>query len=1453
MVPPALSEHEPRTNDKGNVMLINQSAAGVARYFRLSYKDEATVEAVAAALSPRLNSAVKPTDGAVSLDVIDIGAGGGWVTLCTLEAMTKLLPAGSTIQLTAIEADFEMRAEFKRQAEAIGLSPKSMSEAHSWSGTFCGSTLEVSLFGCTFEDWLDKYRPDQRKFDLIFSLYTIHHLDNWREGTNKHAQLLKPTGRIVIAELLGDHALWSKRFDQGIEAWDLLNDKHRQAYHRFARAYIKADHEHRRAIKVGVVSASGSDGIVERFREQWEIVPDGEPVGEVIHHNHVSTEDWFEILGLGKDTPSYSIAQSVGQPVLSPTEAEDVKKAIKAAMETVLQGVEPQSKSKLVLTILKHSEPGCHPKFLEPGRATANYLRRAATLIPPVAAKLSRSNSDDLKAQLRTDIIGPDMKVLATSGVLAGFDLAFAVRHSLLANQWITDTVCFCRSIDMLAAYGLYSLVLNALRDHEGTETTRLTELLYRDLPRKAIVQSRHDFEASSPFTIDFQFDSDGDGVERLNFNMPAKEKVLSKGALAEWARLLEIAKCAAKHWVDSTENTRTNNLDSAGGGYLVGVQSFEKVFKQRMVAVEPNLDGKLKLKFEDCLNADFSKEACEKIKHLFGSLDDASGGDKIWKNKRLIAAATHTLPTALGLASLLGVPCVSHLPSRDNLKDILPNDLTVRTLVETSSGGLILYHNRDRDQPQQVDNCDVARIVIDDGDRERAIMVLRDFINLRNRALSTAEHITQARGEIQTQANRAAAAAIMSRNMSHNLGSHPLSKMVQAETSGKSMGQLTELLNERAVFAGYLRDRMEFIANVATDGPTRATAEPLKDLVKKFQSQTFLNRHLVELDKSCEVQTCSSLDVLHALLPNTIMGQQAFFTIIENILRNSEKHGNHKADRCRLCITVECAPTAAQDYIDVTFVDFGSSGAPAVLEQLNKDLADPFFQMNDGLNNGVLSRTAWGLKEMRIAAAYLRLRPATAADGGTDVYGTSGFANTKDVPWVQAVEVRDGASSCLGWRIRLLRPRTALIDVNVLPAKAQKLRAQLHEAGHSVLEKSQQGIEKSAVLHPQRFLVVSPEQAATMAIDPLRLKMPSRWIVVCDAPSALQVPVSVVFGTLTTKAWLKALTAPESIEGLLYQAWTDALASKAGHKNRADIPLLLAAFKKNELDDLDTSAFGAMPDPIGARIAKKTGALFAHEDVPFDLTKKQHEELGQRHPLLYWRIHTDADPRENDLTGLRNCVKCSGGTCTAHNNNVLTRAHVRAFNVLKSNSAQLALGKAALSNPVAAETLREAGLVWVIMIDERLGEDLNKAERLQLRRRLAWSGTFVPFISRLPDNEFDVQPDSLVTSIKELRQLPHALPCQIFVSIHLGLFQKHTSPRAYLDTLKTALSNAYNVPVEIVVHSGRGRPKELSPQLTGAASLVGYRFIEYASLDHVLRTEQDKLALVELMYSARA
>ena len=314
----------------------------------------------------------------------------------------------------------------------------------------------------------------------------------------------------------------------------------------------------------------------------------------------------------------------------------------------------------------------------------------------------------------------------------------------------------------------------------------------------------------------------------------------------------------------------------------------------------------------------------------------------------------------------------------------------------------------------------------------------------------------------------KTAKVAIMSRNMSHNLGSHVMFYIKQRLESVGSIfneGTLEDLIRYRTIdelkekvdelkkqwndqhyetempflvglgrFINYLQERQDFIATVATNYIPYSTIINFKDAIyDELKPDLRAERHrgdesmkgrypdnllLQYIAKSEGFESSAEIELLfhkfdgtgtpqnvpenlrtfNIALPGGNLGRQAFFSIMENIIRNTAKHDKNKAIGGRLkfqfkrleeAYTIDnilghslrrgerknekCDNTCyvlnqnKYFYLGITVLLDGKV-SDTTIEKIRKGLQQEYIT-----EDGQMDENCKGLKEIRISAAWMR------------------------------------------------------------------------------------------------------------------------------------------------------------------------------------------------------------------------------------------------------------------------------------------------------------------------------------------------------------------------------------------------------------------------------------------------------------------------------------------------
>lgn len=366
--------------------------------------------------------------------------------------------------------------------------------------------------------------------------------------------------------------------------------------------------------------------------------------------------------------------------------------------------------------------------------------------------------------------------------------------------------------------------------------------------------------------------------------------------------------------------------------------------------------------------------------------------------------------------------------------------------------------------------------------------------------------------------ATSAAISQVMARNMSHNIGSHVLSKLTSEDlvkqiffknklndknqkakdTNSKNFDDWTfyqcinkvkevdykldenEILNDKvtyelliANFFDFLRKRMDYLADVTTSTPVIENSKGFyNDIVSQFIQNRVLNDRIsgisefnyeiilckpVNHESHCPGQETTSNCKEHSnkyiigwdndfqvSIPNDVVGNHAFYTILENIIRNTAKHAEKTENgNVEFKIKVQEANELYKEFIStMPDTNFNEFYAVSIFDncQLSKEKLEELVEnQNIFLNNSVLDKKTnqlrqshWGLIEMDASAAYLRKISVEQIDSDdyeiSDLSGKSPVSKKKKLCIFQAYAEQN---KYLGYRLFIRKPHEVLIIQN--------------------------------------------------------------------------------------------------------------------------------------------------------------------------------------------------------------------------------------------------------------------------------------------------------------------------------------------------------------------------------------------------------------------------------------
>jgi hypothetical protein len=249
-----------------------------------------------------------------------------------------------------------------------------------------------------------------------------------------------------------------------------------------------------------------------------------------------------------------------------------------------------------------------------------------------------------------------------------------------------------------------------------------------------------------------------------------------------------------------------------------------------------------------------------------------------------------------------------------------------------------------------------------------------------------------------------ASIAQVMARNMSHNIGSHVFSNLIGNDAYSKLTdknilkakvyvspwdtemeypnGQVPFVKShsgnfQLSYFNQYLKSRMDYLSEVTFGTPNMLTTKYIySDVFKELDRVRILLNYISGIQgfkytfclKRNGVVLKNENDIAIAF-PSDMLGNQAFYNIIENVIRNTAKHAcNNK----REVVTFTIEFTDVEDCSEYYCVEIDSG-----IEEL--DIDELVKKQNIRINTSVLDKDnnlrshSLGLLEMEASAAFLR------------------------------------------------------------------------------------------------------------------------------------------------------------------------------------------------------------------------------------------------------------------------------------------------------------------------------------------------------------------------------------------------------------------------------------------------------------------------------------------------
>jgi len=685
--------------------------------------------------------------------------------------------------------------------------------------------------------------------------------------------------------------------------------------------------------------------------------------------------------------------------------------------------------------------------------------------------------------------------------------------------------------------------------------------------------------------------------------------------------------------------------------------------------------------------------------------------------------------------------------------------------------------------------------------------------IYLRNRIVESVDllddllqkrHILLNEEMVKKAASKSAVSAVMSRNMSHNLGSHVLAKL-STEKDVERRGKRNPN-RKLAALNSFLRTRMDFLADLSTSTPTVATTLMFyRDIMAYFKPiymdqgeiswQELLLDHIsgVEGLKSQAIKIEFVKDGIDICLerpdvdpffacPNGLLGSHALYIILENIIRNSAKHAYDSTGRKKLEIAfIISESTEYEEYLELCIYDkLGNANALSTSSDKKKPVVN---FLNEKIDQSILDLQgkprpeAWGILEMKICAAYLRKISPEELD------------EPHDPPLLNAVSIEGN----LGYKMYVARPKEALIvDPENKMSGSLKLRRLLKIYGIEIFDERQfqQALTKN--IEHEFLILVNPDKQLLRTIKENSKALPIR--ILTTSPSVAVYPHI-------------------SLNELKFY-----LSSGADDIRKR----VLAIWKKWLFSQFKTSKLFIRPEdnyivdkwqisPV-SHSSKDTGFI-KHLDPKFQYI------IYDRHG----RIETGYKQALNEMIKSGNIIYYEN----------VQQSEPTYFVINHASS------KPELNRKTALELI-EAGNIKIIILDERIQKIIEEVEEEshQIRDSLTNMKIIIP-----SKNIVDL--DSPKRYCSQLREwLMDNLIETHFVIVHFGILQKLYEEDVQRIGKELAGWEAGFPNLNITIISGRGLPQELRP--------LRVRFTHYSQIARYLLEEKSKYHLCKILFASR-
>jgi hypothetical protein len=314
--------------------------------------------------------------------------------------------------------------------------------------------------------------------------------------------------------------------------------------------------------------------------------------------------------------------------------------------------------------------------------------------------------------------------------------------------------------------------------------------------------------------------------------------------------------------------------------------------------------------------------------------------------------------------------------------------------------------------------------------------MLLQSAYNLEHRRYDQA---------FNNAATVAAISQVMTRNLSHNIGSHVFSNLIEDKIYSNLEKKIdsdtytpickdTSKDSQLAYFNQYLKSRMDYLSEVTFVVSNVLSTKKIYDVFMELDRVRLLLNYIsgisnfkYEFNLKYEEKELSKGMDISAAFPSDVLGCQAFYNIIENIIRNTAKHSDRNESQT-IVFTIHIKNADENQPYYVIEIDDGISldaeKIDLLIEKQNQRLCESVIDKE----KRTLRNHSLGLLEMKASAAFLQQIDLPEIENRPDI--------------LQAFKTN---ANSLGYRFFINKPQEILLigDWNIDTETGQKLMNQ--------------------------------------------------------------------------------------------------------------------------------------------------------------------------------------------------------------------------------------------------------------------------------------------------------------------------------------------------------------------------------------------------------------------------